>query len=60
MVIDFEIEFSKYMIKKYFNLTISEGLDSGRRLSDLSVSQGYTRRTKEIMQWAKKRRRFIR
>jgi len=37
-----------------------EGLDSGRRLSEISVTHGYNRRTKEVLQWAKKRRKFIR
>jgi len=37
-----------------------EGLESGRRLAEIAFRLAEIRRTKELLSWAKKRRRFIR
>jgi len=37
-----------------------EGLESGRRLAEIAIAQGHARRTKELLHWVKKRRRFVR
>jgi hypothetical protein len=42
------------------SFVFAEGMESGRRLSELGCTLGYTRRSKEILSWAKKRRKFIR
>ena len=41
-------------------LCFPDGLEMARKLSDTGVTVGYNRRNKEILQWVRKRRRFIR
>ncbi|CAG7722815.1 unnamed protein product [Allacma fusca] len=41
-------------------LLYKDGVEMARKLSDMGMTVGYNRRNKEILQWVRKRRRFIR
>ena len=53
--------------KKYCNLVckcnthvLTDSMDSMRRCSELGIEMGRQKRSKEIMNWARKKRRMIR